>query len=98
MWVDAGGCVQAEDVANSDWAEDITAFTGDTATSIWLEEVKKKLKDAAASVVLQMGLGALFKTFDADGSGELDEGEFAGAVRQELEVRHPRANHTPLPT
>jgi len=36
--------------------------------------------------MLQMGLDALFKRFDADDSGELDEVEFTRAVRQDLQV------------
>ena len=36
--------------------------------------------------MLQMGLDALFKRFDADDSGELDEIEFTRAVRQDLQV------------
>ena len=41
----------AENVANTDWAEDITAFSGDSGVTIWLEEVKKKLKTATAATV-----------------------------------------------
>eukprot|EP01052_Picozoa_sp_SAG31_P039963 SAG31_NODE_5670_length_2392_cov_1.739206_1_plen_158_part_00 len=42
---------KADHVANADWAEDITAFSGDSSASIWLEEVKKKFKSHASRMV-----------------------------------------------
>ena len=75
-----------EDMANADWAEDITAFSGDTTTSVWLEEVKKKMKRAAErtfgredSAVTTWSL--LFERYDTDHSGEIDCKEFIVAVR-----------------
>ena len=73
----------SENNANMDWAEDITAFSGEDASSIWLEEVKKKFVDVAGKVVLKLGMTELFSRFDADGSGNLDIGEFQAAIRNE---------------
>ena len=30
----------AKEIASKDWAEDITAFSGDSSVNIWLEQVK----------------------------------------------------------
>ena len=35
----------ATDMATNDWAEDITAYSGDSKIDIWLEELKKKLRE-----------------------------------------------------
>eukprot|EP01043_Picozoa_sp_COSAG02_P038837 COSAG02_NODE_3025_length_7518_cov_30.632565_1_plen_947_part_00 len=74
--------------ANQDWAEDITAFSGDAGVSIWLEEVKKKFKEAAALSVTEESGGweALFKAYDEDGSGEMEFEEFEAAVRGDCNI------------
>ena len=81
----------AEAVANKDWAEDITAFSGDSKDLIWLEEVKKKFKDVTANIVTTqlvtaIGWQALFATYDTDGSGTLDKDEFIAAVRKDCDI------------
>jgi len=76
----------AEAVANKDWAEDITAFSGDSKDLIWLEEVKKKFKDVTANIVGTMGWKALFERYDKDGSGEIDFGEFCEAARSDMNI------------
>ena len=60
----------ASNVANTDWAEDITAFSGDSGVTIWLEEVKKKFKAATAATVTDAsgGWAALFEKYDDDGA------------------------------
>ena len=74
----------SKNAANSDWAEDITAFSGDDAASVWLEEVKTKFVEVAGKVVLELGMAQLFAKYDEDGSGELDLGELSAAVRNDL--------------
>ena len=76
----------AQDSANDDWCEDITAFSGDSTASVWLEEVKKKLKRAAERSFSRedsdvKGWPELFREYDADGSGCIDYSEFNKAVR-----------------
>jgi hypothetical protein len=73
----------AQAIANKDWAEDITAFSGDSKDLVWLEEVKKKFLAAASARVAALGWQALFDIYDADRSGELDVDEFVHAVRTE---------------
>ena len=50
----------AEAVANKDWAEDITAFSGDSTDLVWLEEVKKKFREVTQETVNKQGWAALF--------------------------------------
>jgi CRP-like cAMP-binding protein/Ca2+-binding EF-hand superfamily protein len=78
----------AKNSANQDWAEDITAFSGDAGVSIWLEEVKKKFKAAATKEVTEESGGweALFKAYDEDGSGEMEFEEFEAAVRGDCNI------------
>ena len=76
----------AEDMANGDWAEDITAFSGDTSTSIWLEEVKKKVKRSGERTFGRedsriTSWQHLFRYYDTDQSGEIDLKEFVACVR-----------------
>ena len=76
----------AEAVANKDWAEDITAFSGDSTDLIWLEEVKKKFREVTVDIVAQQGWAALFKRYDSDGSGDIDFGEFSAAARSDCGI------------
>jgi Ca2+-binding EF-hand superfamily protein len=77
----------AKDSANQDWAEDITAFSGDTGVSIWLEEVKKKFKTAVELTVKgEADWEQLFRAYDEDGSGEMEFEEFEAAVRGECNI------------
>ncbi len=72
--------------AHADWAEDITAFSGDSKVDIWLEEVKKTLKDATFKTVHAMGWQTLFKDYDGDASGSIDFAEFREAARNDLNM------------
>jgi CRP-like cAMP-binding protein/Ca2+-binding EF-hand superfamily protein len=74
------------DSATVDWAEDITAFSGDSKVDIWLEEVKKKLKDATFTTVHAMGWQSLFAKYDEDESGSIDLTEFKLAARNDLNM------------
>eukprot|EP01043_Picozoa_sp_COSAG02_P029902 COSAG02_NODE_1882_length_10539_cov_56.252203_3_plen_1220_part_00 len=74
------------DSAHADWAEDITAFSGDSKVDIWLEEVKKTLKDATFKTVHAMGWQTLFQDYDADDSGSIDFDEFHQAARNDLHM------------
>ena len=78
---------KAEAVANKDWAEDITAFSGDSADLIWLEEVKKKIRDVTRDIVKEHGWKALFARYDTDGSGDIDFDEFCTAARTDCHIR-----------
>lgn len=74
------------DSAAKDWAEDITAFSGDKAVDVWLEEVKKTLKDATFKTVHSMGWHTLFERYDEDDSGSIDFEEFKTAARADLHM------------
>jgi Ca2+-binding EF-hand superfamily protein len=76
----------AEAVANKDWAEDITAFSGDSTDLIWLEEVKKKFREVTQETVNKQGWAALFARYDSDGSGDIDFDEFAAAARTDCGI------------
>lgn len=86
----------AKEIASKDWAEDITAFSGDSAVNIWLEEVKKKLRAATTTSVAALGWQALFDRFDVDGSGQLDADEFIAAVRNEMDISEASVNDDEL--
>jgi hypothetical protein len=74
------------DSAGIDWAEDITAFSGDSKVDIWLEEVKKKFKAATFSTVQSMGWQRLFLKYDEDESGSIDLQEFMAAAREDMHL------------
>jgi Ca2+-binding EF-hand superfamily protein len=76
----------AETVANTDWAEDIAVFSGDSTDLIWLEEVKKKFREVTQETVARQGWQALFARYDVDGSGDIDFDEFSSAARTDLEM------------
>ena len=73
-------------LADKDWAGDISRFSGTAHIVVWLAAVREKFREASARAVSTYGFAALFKRYDADGSGELDEGEFEQAVRSDLGV------------
>ena len=73
-------------LADKDWAGDISRFSGTAHIVVWLAAVREKFREASARAVSTYGFAALFKRYDADGSGELDEGEFEKAVRCDLGV------------
>jgi hypothetical protein len=70
--------------ADKDWAEDIAKFEGTSHTTIWLDEIRTKFRSAAEKHVASAGFASLFARVDQDGSGEIDESEFAEAVRPPL--------------
>ena len=78
--------VTAEDVANKDWAEDITAFSGDSTDLIWLEEVKKKFREVTKDIIAKQGWAALFNRYDKNGSGDIDFEEFSAAARSDCAI------------
>eukprot|EP01043_Picozoa_sp_COSAG02_P053387 COSAG02_NODE_5886_length_3963_cov_3.104555_1_plen_618_part_01 len=73
-------------LADKDWAGDISRFSGTAHIVVWLAAVREKFREASARAVSTHGFTALFKRYDADGSGELDEREFAQAVRSDLGI------------
>ena len=73
-------------IAGVDWAEDITAYSGDSKLNIWLEEVKKKLREATMDVVTTLGWTALFAEYDEDGGGSISPEEFTDSVRIKMHL------------
>ena len=73
-------------LADKDWAADISRFSGTSHITVWLSQIRTKFREASARAVGSQGFEALFKRYDADGSGELDEEEFTTAVRMDLGV------------
>eukprot|EP01048_Picozoa_sp_COSAG05_P002688 COSAG05_NODE_115_length_18028_cov_137.264767_1_plen_477_part_00 len=67
--------------AHRDWAADIKRFTGGSHITAWLQEMRDSFKRASEKAIAAAGFRALFQRYDADGSGELDRGEFEQAVR-----------------
>jgi len=88
----------AENIANMDWAEDITAFSGDAGVDIWLEEVKKKFKDASTRFIAEHdgGWTGLFEKYDEDGSGSMEMDEFMAAVRGDCNINSAVVNDDEL--
>lgn len=76
----------ATDMATNDWAEDITAYSGDSKIDIWLEELKKKLREDTRVEVATTGWKGLFDRYDDDGSGQIDASEFAQACRKDMDL------------
>ena len=79
-------------LADKDWAGDISRFSGTSHITVWLAAVREKFHEASARAVGTHGFAALFKRYDADGSGELDEEEFTKAVRSDLGVDEEKLN------
>jgi Ca2+-binding EF-hand superfamily protein len=77
---------EALKIADQDWAEDISRFSGTSHITVWLDEIRTKFKEASARAVAEHSFRELFRTFDADGSGELDRKEFRQAVREKLHI------------
>jgi Ca2+-binding EF-hand superfamily protein len=77
---------EALKVADQDWAEDISRFSGTSHITVWLDEIRTKFKEASARAVAEHSFRELFRTFDADGNGELDGDEFREAVREKLKI------------
>ena len=80
------GLEMAISIAQTDWAEDITAYSGDSVVDIWLEELKKKLRDETASTVALLGWKRIFNRYDDDGSGLIELKEFRAAVRNDMRL------------
>ena len=77
---------EAEESAEADWAEDITAFGGDSKINLHLENLKQQLLAATEQSVGSKGWQGLFELYDDDGSGEIDLEEFTGAVRKDMRL------------
>ena len=77
---------QAASLAERDWVEDISRFTGTAHITIWLDTIRNRFKASAAEAVAWQGFDALFKRYDEDASGELDHTEFHKAVRTDLGI------------
>ena len=77
---------EAKSIADSDWAEDISRFSGTNHITVWLDEIRSKFRDAAAQAVVLHGFTGLFARYDTDGSGDLDAEEFFAAVRTDLAI------------
>ena len=80
------GLEMAISIAQTDWAEDITAYSGDSVVDIWLEELKKKLRDQTANTVALLGWKKLFQRYDDDSSGLIELKEFCAAVRNDMRL------------
>ena len=51
---------EAEGISDSDWAEDISKFSGTSHIMVWLDEIRTKFKEAAAQAVALHGFTGLF--------------------------------------
>ena len=78
---------EAEESAEADWAEDITAFGGDSKINLHLENLKQQLLAATEQSVGSKGWQGLFELYDDDGSGEI------GAKNASFEPFCTRSNH-----
>lgn len=77
---------EAKRVAYNDWAEDITAYSGDSKVNIWLEAIKNQLRKESRVGVMKTGWKLLFDRYDADGAGTIGVKEFCDAVRQDMQI------------
>ena len=77
---------EATRMADQDWAEDISRFSGTSHITVWLDEIRTKFREASARAVAEHSFRELFATFDEDGNGELDKKEFRKAVREKMEI------------
>ena len=75
----------ATTAANSDWAEDIAAFSGVSKDKIWLQEVKIKLAQLGG-LRSSASVKAVFEKYDADRSLGLECDEFVLAIRAECNI------------
>ena len=73
-------------MADQDWAEDISRFSGTSHITVWLDEIRTKFREASARAVAEHSFRELFATFDEDGNGELDKEEFRKAVREKMQI------------
>ena len=89
---------EALKLADTDWAEDISRFSGTSHITVWLDEIRTKFKEASARAVAEHSFRQLFQTFDADGSGELDRMEFRRAVRDTLQISESTISEKELDT
>ena len=51
---------EAKALSDSDWAEDISKFSGTSHIMVWLDEIRTKFKEAAAQAVALHGFTGLF--------------------------------------
>ena len=75
---------ESKNIANTDWVEDISAFSGMNTAAVWFEEMK--IKFSAVVSTFPGGWADLFARYDDDDSGELDFDEFVEAVRKDCDM------------
>ena len=63
---------------------------------MWLDEIRTKFRFSAEKQVASAGFASLFARVDQDGSGEIDETEFAEAVRLILAITEATMSNTEL--
>ena len=88
--VDGSGEVDATEFAN--W------LLHDKPDDIQWRPVKRKFEDSGGAAVQKVGWGKLFARYDTDGSGELDFGEFAKAVRADCGINEDVVSDEDLKT
>ena len=77
---------EAKEMAEVDWDADVARFSGSSHIMVWIDTIRSKFKEASSRAVMECGFSVLFDRLDTDGSGELDQEEFIGAVRTELGI------------
>ena len=75
--------------AQLDWADDVARFSEDASVADWFNTVRSVFQSSAAESVSSLGWSELFKAYDTDGSGELDEEEFLTAAESNLGADFP---------
>ena len=80
-WMDM---VEGKNIANTDWVEDIAAFSGQGTASVWFDEMRIKFNQAVSKI--PGGWAELFMRYDDDDSGELDFEEFVNSVRKDCDM------------
>ena len=88
--VDGSGEVDATEFAN--W------LLHDKPDDIQWRPMKRKFEDSCGAAVQKVGWSKLFARYDTDGSGELDFGEFAKAVRADCGINEAVVSDEDLKT
>ena len=69
---------EAEGISDSDWAEDISKFSGTSHIMVWLDEIRTKFKEAAAQAVALHGFTGLFARCELQTFSRFDSGRSSG--------------------